>query len=487
MIFAVVVYCILNSIEIMKYLTGFILSLAIVTLSFSQHNIEFDISDYDQDTVIIGNYMIDKQLVHDTLLANEKGKFVLSGEQNLDPGVYIILTLPQKEFVQFLVTDQEQNYKMSFSAQQLGKLSFEGAPDNIQLNEYVDFLKSVRPAADDLRAKIAKANETGEDSKSFKEELSKIDIQVADYQNQLYKSNPSYLSSQMLIANKEIIVPDFEGQENAQIKRYEYYRAHYFDNINMGNPEILRTPFLHQRIDYYINKLTPNHPDSINVALDYILSQMEPAPETYKFYLSHYLNEYAASKIVGYDAIYVHLVDKYYSDGRAPWVDEDNLLKIAKRANDIRPTLIGKTGADLTVFAEDGSEITISEIDYEYLILLFWAPDCGHCKKSMPDYVQFDKKWSDKGVKTLAICTKHQDKTATCWEGVKDKDMGNFINAADQYHQSKFKVKYNVTTTPKLFILDKNREIIMKNIGSDQLDSVMQEIIKIKSSEEMIK
>ena len=487
MIFAVVVYCTLNSIDIMKYLTGFVLSLVITTVSFSQHKIEFDISDYDQDTVIIGNYMIDKQLVYDTLLADEQGKFVLSGDQNLDAGVYIILTLPQKEFVQFLVTDKEQNYKMSFSAKQLGELSFEGAPDNIQLNQYVDFLKSVRPAADDLRAKIAKANETGEDSKSFRDELSKIDMQVADYQNQLYNANPSYLSSQMLIANKEIIVPDFEGQENAQLKRYEYYRAHYFDNINMGNPEILRTPFLHQRIDYYLNKLTPNHPDSINVALDYILSQMEPAPETYKFYLSHYLNEYAASKIVGYDAIYVHLVDKYYSEGNAPWVDEDNLIKIAKRANEIRPTLIGQIGSDLTVFGEDGSEITLSEIDYEYLILLFWAPDCGHCKKSMPDYVEFDKKWSEKGVKTLAICTKHQDKTATCWEGVKDKEMGNFINAADQYHQSKFKVKYNVTTTPKLFILDKNREIIMKNIGSDQLDSVMEEIIKMKSSQEMVK
>ena len=124
---------------------------------------------------------------------------------------------------------------------------------------------------------------------------------------------------------------------------------------------------------------------------------MEPAPETFKFYLSHFLNEYAASKIVGFDAVYVHLVDKYYANGKADWVEQDNLDKIVKRANDIRPTLIGKIGADLTVYSQDDTPITISELDYEYLILLFWKPDCGHCKKAMPDYVKFNEKWSSKG------------------------------------------------------------------------------------------
>ena len=32
---------------------------------------------------------------------------------------------------------------------------------------------------------------------------------------------------------------------------------------------------------------------------------MEPAKETFKYYLVHYLNKYAASKIVGFDAVYV--------------------------------------------------------------------------------------------------------------------------------------------------------------------------------------
>jgi thiol-disulfide isomerase/thioredoxin len=468
----------------MNKILGLLLLLISTTATIGQHKIEFDIKNYDQDTVVIGYYLIDKQLVYDTLYPNEDNKYVLEGEENLDPGVYMLLTVPEREFIQFLVSETEQNYKVSFSADQLGKLEFENAPDNRQLNDYVDFLKEVRPRADILRDTIAKLTEANKNVTKFQEELSAIDKRVMDYQEKVYSQHPEYISSQMLKANKEIVVPDFSDAADPNLARYQYYREHYFDNINLDNPASLRTPYLHQRVDYYINKLTPNHPDSISIALDNILEQMEPAPETFKFYLSHFLNEYAASKIVGYDAIYVHLVDKYYADGKATWVEQDNLDKIIKRANDIRPTLIGKIGADLTVYDQDETPITLSEIDYEYLILLFWAPDCGHCKKSMPDYVKFNEKWNSKGVKTLAICTKHQDKTKTCWDAVEDKSMGGFINAADEYHRSKFKIKYNVTSTPKLFILDKNREIIMKNIGSDQLDLVMEEIIKMKKMEE---
>ncbi|MBT8229096.1 MAG: TlpA family protein disulfide reductase, partial [Bacteroidia bacterium] len=205
---------------------------------------------------------------------------------------------------------------------------------------------------------------------------------------------------------------------------------------------------------------------------------------TFKYYLSHFLNTYAKSKIVGYDAIYVYLVDNYYSKGKAPWVEEENLLKLEDNANKVRPVLIGKQGPDITVYDEMNNPISISDIEYEYLVLLFWSPDCGHCKKTMPDFIEFDKKWRDRGVRTFAICSKHQEKVKDCWEYVKEKDMLGFINAADEFHRSRFKLKYNVQSTPKVFILDKNREILMKNVGGDQLDRVMEELLKRENEKE---
>jgi hypothetical protein len=38
------------------------------------------------------------------------------------------------------------------------------------------------------------------------------------------------------------------------------------------------------------------------------------------------------------------------------------------------------------------------------------------------------------------------------------------------------KLKYNVTQTPKVFNLNKDREILMKNIGPEELEPVFEDI-----------
>jgi len=450
---------------------------------FAQHNIEFQIDNYEKDSVVVGYYVLDKQLVHDTLTTKETGKFILN--DTLSPGVYILLTLPDNEFLQFIVNKDEPSFKMYFDFKDKTKVKFTGSKDNQVFQDYVDFLGKIRPQAQALRDTIAALTEQGLNVDAFQKELDQIDQTVLETQQKVINENPDLISTLLLKANLEIDLPEFDNTEKGQIAQYLYYRDHYFDHIEMGNPNSLRTPFLFSRVDYFIKKLTSNSPDSITKSIDIVLELMEPAEETYRYYLSNFLNEYIQTKIIGYDAVFVHLVDKYYAKDKAPWVEEENLLKILDRAKRIKPVLLGKTAPDIMVYDEDGEPISIDSIDYEYLVLLFWSPDCGHCKKTMPEFVEFNEKFKDKGIKTFAICTKFKDKTKECWEMVKEKNMLGFYNGADEFHKSRFKIKYNVDTTPKVFVLDKNREILMKNIAASQLERVFEEISKIQEEERL--
>ena len=65
-------------------------------------------------------------------------------------------------------------------------------------------------------------------------------------------------------------------------------KEHFFDNIDIADPCMLRGPVVFQKVDYYINKLTPQHPDSINVAIDYILNKVKDSPEVFKFFAIHF-------------------------------------------------------------------------------------------------------------------------------------------------------------------------------------------------------
>jgi len=464
----------------------FISLLFIASSASAQYDIDISIDNYDNDTILIGYYYGDKHLVRDTLYAKKKGKFELAGKDTLDNGVYLLLTYPDKEYVQFHINEGEKEFQIAYDYNNKSDVRITGSPDNINFQEYLNLIDDNRVLANELRDTIAVLEERGADVSSFKKQLTEIDGRILAKQEEIIEGAPGSITAIILNASNDVSVPDFEDDEDPAMSRFRYYKEHYFDNIDLGNPLVIYTGVLNPKVDTYIKKLTANHPDSLIQSIDFLLAKMKPAEDTYRFFLSTFLNEYAKTKVIGFDAVYVHMVDKYYSKGEAPWVKEETMAKIIDNANKIRPVLLGKTGADLNVFNEDGSPISISDIDYEYLVLLFWAPDCGHCTKMMPKFVEFNKIWKEQGVKTFAICSKHMEKTKTCWENLEEKEMLGFINAADERHRSRFKLKYNVSTTPKVFILDKDRKILMKNIGSDQLQAVMLEILKREGREDLI-
>jgi thiol-disulfide isomerase/thioredoxin len=454
--------------------------LAIIALLFciranSQNKIVFNIDNYENDTLIIGNYLLDKQLVQDTLFANEEDQFVL--QDSLHEGVYLVLTLPDNQFLQFLVNNDEPEFTMHFDYADKSNIRFEGSEDNTAFQYFVDFINEKRPLSDSLRVQISNSNETDIDVSGIQERLALLNAQLKAVQDSLIEVNPDFLSTIMIKANKEIVMPEFEATEDGRLAQYYYFKKHYFDYIDLKDPRALRSPFYFHRVNYYVDKLTPKSPDSIAQSIDSLLHWMGEDSEAYKYYLSHFLNSYAQTKIVGLDAVYVHIVDNYYGKGKAPWVEEENMLKILDRAAKLRPVLLGEIGEDIQVFQKDGTPVSISDIDYKYLVLLFWAPDCGHCKKSMPDFVDFNERYKDLGIKTFAICTKYRDKVKGCWESVEEKNMSGFINGADEFNRSNFKLKYYVDSTPKVYILDKDRKIIMKNIGGNQLDAVFEQIL----------
>jgi len=462
----------------MKYLLSICLT-AFFLQVYAQHDIKIKIDGYEKDSLILGYYLGDKQLVHDTLISEKLGQFRLQADSTLSQGFYLFLTLTDNKFVQFII-DEDQEFEMSTSIDDLATVKFKGSELNEAFSDYIAFLGKQRPEADKINKKINELEEEDPDREKLAKELDNFDAKVKEEQQKIIDKYPGTLLSMLIKANTSVDLPKYEDEdpETAKIKTFKFYREHYFDNVEMGNPLSLRTPFLDQRVNYYIDKLTPQHPDSISASLDFILRKVRPAPETFRFYLSTFLNKYAKSKIVGMDAVFVHLADRYYAAGDAPWMDTKTLNKIQETAAGMRPVLIGKTAKDVELYYEDGSPLTLDDIEYEHLVILFWAPDCGHCKKAMPSIIEFYDNYKDKGVKLLSVCSKHGEKTKTCWPHIKEKGMEGFINVADTNHKSRFKIKYNVKTTPKIFILDKDKKIIMKNIGGEQLGDVMEEIYR---------
>jgi thiol-disulfide isomerase/thioredoxin len=120
--------------------------------------------------------------------------------------------------------------------------------------------------------------------------------------------------------------------------------------------------------------------------------------------------------------------------------------------------------------------LSSDEVKSPYLVMVFWDPTCGHCKKEIPRLDSLYKKsLKAKGVEVLAINLEGDQKL---WmDYVAEHDL-LWLNAWDPYNESDFRKKYDIYSTPVIYLLDKERKIIAKRIAVDQLGDVVDKIIE---------
>lgn len=467
------------------------------------YKIRVKLENYASNELIIGFHYGEKQYVKDTAILAPDGFFSFEADTLFPAGVYLLVLKPDNNFIQLLLDEKNQQFTVTTDAKDsVNKMKIKGSPDNELFYEYLRFLSKQRPEADTLRAQMGRAKGNVADSTRIAGKIVDIDKSVKKMQQDLITKHPNSMAARIVKAALDPEVPDFKGEET-EVARKKYYwsRAHFFDNLDVADPALLRSPVLHGKIDQYITKITPQHPDSVNVALDYLFNKMKGKynGENFKYYLIHFLNYYAKTNIVGFDACYVHIAQEYYCKGQAAWSKKEDLEKICDNARRLEPILIGKIAPNITVMDRNNQPKALWDVDSDYTVLFFWATDCGHCKKAAPHMVEFAKKFKDRGVKVFAVCTgvvtaKDDSNTPekvhdSCWKGLEEKEFSDdlFFNVYDPYIRSRYKMLYDVQTTPQIFILNRNHEILMKRIGSEQLGEVMEQVMKFQEEKKMKK
>jgi len=110
------------------------------------------------------------------------------------------------------------------------------------------------------------------------------------------------------------------------------------------------------------------------------------------------------------------------------------------------------------------------DIKSDYLIVYLYNPDCEHCAIQTPLLVEWHKKWKSKGAEVYAIVLDTDDKE---WKDyVAAKGMEGFTNVFDPTNRSIY-AKYYVDITPEIYVLNKDRTIIGKNLKVNQIEIVI--------------
>ncbi len=430
---------------------------------------------------ILAYYNWDKNAIKDSAKADSKGEVIFKGTEKAEEGIYLFVP-PNKKYFDFVV-GVEQNFSLETdTTDYIKNMKVKGSEENKSFFEYQSFMISKQKQIEPLREQLKSIKKSKDSTKLLQDKMSAIDLEVKTYQSNFIKNHPATFVAKLFKAMEEPVIPDAPLLPNGSkdtIFPYHYYKAHYFDNIDLTDDRMLRTPIFFNKIKNYMDKWTAQTPDSLNVSADYLIEHSKPNKEMFKYMVWWTTLTYETSKNMGMDAVFVHIVDKYYKTKQAYWVDSTQLYKISEKATILKPILIGKRAPEISMPDSLGEYISMSNIKAKYTIIVFWDQGCGHCKKEIPKLMELYNKIKSKGVAVYAIET--EDKADEWKKFIKDNKL-NWINVRepDHYRRAVAKKIYDIQSTPIIYLLDENKIIKAKHIDSEQLGGIIEMLEKEK-------
>ncbi len=426
------------------------------------YEITVRIENISDPVAYLGYHYGNQKYIRDTARV-QNSTMIFAGDEKLPAGIYFVYT--PKIFLELIVKDQHFSVQTD-TVDLLGNFKVQGSPENEIFSEFKIFRASSHQEFQDLSARLATARNRA-DSIEVEEEIEALKAEIEVFKTALIEQNPQTFVSKALLMNEKVKVPEDVGDPAA---RYFYYRQHYFDHLDFTDASSLRTPVFHSAVMEYFDKLTLQHPDSIIKAVDYVLG-LATNEDIFRYLLVKFANKYETSKIMGMENVFVYVAENYYMQGKADWADPALLSKIEKRVRELKPNLIGNTAPPMFLLDTLDHRVSLYEINRDYLVLYFYDPNCGHCKKKTPVLRQSYDQLKRLGVEVVAICTTAE--TSRWKEFIQQNDLV-WTNLADPYFHSNFRKDYNVATTPIVYILDRDKKIIAKNLAVEQIPEFIQ-------------
>ncbi len=491
------------------FATSPLLLFATIACAQEKRHLEFHIAGTARDSLYLAGYYGNKLFYTDTAVADANGTVVFQRAKGYTSGVYAVV-LPGSKFFEFLVNESE--VVMETDAMNLkAHLTVKNSHENQVYLDYLRFLDPQKKAVDQLAQNLEAASDPGMRA-SLNEKFKAAQKQITDHQLDLIAKNPNTFVAALVkmgIEPDKAEIRSKDGSLDSAATAYRY-RGHFWDNTDLHDERILRSPVFQNRFEEYIGKAVPQQPDSINKCADELIHRIEWSDDLFAFAVNNITHKYETSSITEMDAVFVHMVQTYYcppdgKPGRAKWVAKDKLDALCDRARKEAPLVVGVKSQDLIL--PDTTEqkwIDLYKVPQEWIYIVFWSPHCGHCKASLPDlYDQYVKKLRPLGVEIFAVGESSDSVLYTDWKAFIREHHLDWVNVGVPWHVyqdvKKNPTKYipgitnkesmnytnawDVYATPKFVLIDGDRRIAGKQITPDQVVQLIAKRKKEKAAQ----
>ncbi len=422
----------------------------------------------------------DQNFIADSALVDASGHLVLRRKNLLTPGFYTFL-LPSMKQISFLV-DKDQRMTMRAKATDfLGTMQVEGSINTDLFYRTLQFQSKQDPELNQLSAVMGKSAPNSQEFLQAKMRQTQVLDERKSYLEGIYKQYPDAFFTKFKMSGQN---PEFKEFKKANgdtdtMRQLIYYRDHFWDGVDFNDNRLLNTPVIGNKLKRYIKELTPQHPDSIIKVADPLIRRVMKNKEYFKYFTNWIALQYENTKtnVMDGEAVYVYVIKNFFTPELATWDTPENIAGLQKHVWEMEASLMGRKGPDVRAQDAEGNYKSIYEMTAPIVVVFMFSPDCEHCQKEAPEMEAIYRKWKGKGVDFYGIAISTTDEE---WKKFTREKGLTFTNVFDPTNRAIY-AKYFVDITPEIYVLNKDRIIISKNLHPNQLETVFEREFK-KSS-----
>ena len=384
----------------------------------SQVKIDVKIDDINDTILYLMKYKSDKtqSIIDYSSISSAKKTF--KNTQKYDEGIYVLTDSNQNPLFEILI-GKDQKFSLHVE-------------DMMDLNTY----------------KIRGSKETSDYFKVYSKTIhNKLYIKALESEMEYFPDNARKIDSikrELYDYQESMLNKDKSSFLNTYIRFIEDSEAdHYFENLPLCDTRILNSRLLKNKLDdYFDNHMANQNADVICKNIDNLISKTNDCHE-----VRDYILWYLYSRYFNNDLIYIHLSDNYFSKLEINNLTQNIKNEIIKRSDVLRKITIGSVSPTFSYTDDEGYKIDLSEINAENLVLFFYKPDCQKCIRDKRILRQIKNKQKDLTILYINI------------------SEDNYSNVSQDIIN-----QYDITTTPTIYVLDKNKRIIAKNIKAEEIE-----------------
>ena len=419
----------------------------------------------------------------DSTYSDAQGKFTFLGLTPLESGMYCLSTADYENIsLGIFISDKaSQHFSISYDiVKGLPTFKVENSPENQFFAEASYFTYQQEVAIYEMQEKMkrfvqTRARNVGIDTLwGMQYQLDSISNSIVEKRNEgIEKFKGStlalfYQSLQQPIPPEPEFPPSVTDIEAAYQAYYaEFYKHHYFDNIDFKDPRTLRISLLMDMMNSYFQQVIPFGAETMKEGCDILFEKARANQEVYDFVTSNRHEFFRQAPYPELEAVTRYIAEKYIINRKAGFSDIAFASRLEYRLKMESLNKIGSPITDIALQDVSGNNFSIYDVEAPYTVVIFYSPDCHACTIITPMLWDVYTKYQHKGLKVVAL---YLDTDKDLWTSYITENGYDWVNVWKPEDHEQLRQSFNITHTPLIYLLDKNKNVIHKDILVDALD-----------------